>query len=129
MKLTLRGHHLLCLQGFQGYGYSDDFIKNMICINNLRKSQNTTISITNKADDICRCCPNLKNNLCQDEKQNAQIVKMDNQIISKIDTAKEYNALKLFEEIARIFCSKKSVESICNHCGWHEECLFYKNLK
>ena len=129
MKLTLRGHHLLCLQGFQGYGYSDNFIKNMICINNLRKSENTTISITNKADDICRCCPNLKNKLCQDEKQNAQIVKMDNQIISKLDTTKKYNALKLFDEIASIFSSKKSVEDICKCCSWHEECLFYKNLK
>ena len=59
MKLTLRGHHLLCLQGFQGYGYDDKFVKNMSYINNLRKSENTTVSITNKADDICRCCPNL----------------------------------------------------------------------
>ena len=79
MKIKLRGHHLLCLQGFQGYGYNDSFVKNMTYINNLRKSENTTITITNKADYICRCCPNLKNDLCGNEKQNAEIIKMDNE--------------------------------------------------
>ena len=111
MKLTLRGHHLLCLQGFQGYGYDDKFVKNMSYINNLRKSENTTVSITNKADDICRCCPNLKNNLCGNEKQNAEIIKMDNEILSKIDNSKEYDALKLFNETKHIFNSKNVASS------------------
>ena len=106
MKIKLRGHHLLCLQGFQGYGYNDSFVKNMTYINNLRKSENTTITITNKADDICRCCPNLKNDLCGNEKQNAEIIKMDNEILSKIDNSKEYDALKLFNETKHIFNSK-----------------------
>ena len=35
MKIKLRGHHLLCLQGFQGYAYDDSFVKNMTYINNL----------------------------------------------------------------------------------------------
>lgn len=129
MKLSLRGHHLLCLQGFQGYGYDENFIKNMININNLRKSKNTIISITNKADDICKCCPNLKNNLCKDMNQNKQIIKMDNEIISKIDTNEKYNAQELFNKIANSFNSKESVKYICNNCIWQRECLFYKNLE
>ena len=129
MKVKLRGHHLLCLQGFQGYGYDDNFVKNMIYINNLRKSENTIISITNTPDDICKCCPNLKNGICKDKKQNAEIIKMDEEIISKIDTTKEYGALNLFNEIRNIFNTKKSVKCICSDCSWHEECLFYKNLK
>lgn len=129
MKVKLRAHHLLCLQGFQGYGYDEDFVKNMTYINNLRKSENTCVSITNKADDICKYCPNLKNDICQDEKQNKEIIKMDNEIISKVDTTKEYDALKLFEKIASIFNTKESVKYICSYCSWHKECLFYKNLK
>ena len=27
--LSIRAHHFLCMQGFQGYGYSEDFIRNM----------------------------------------------------------------------------------------------------
>ncbi len=129
MKVKLRGHHLLCLQGFQGYGYDDNFVKNMVYINNLRKSQNTTISITNTSDDICKCCPNLKNGICKDKKQNGEIIKMDNEIISKIDSTKEYDALNLFNEIRNIFNTKKSVKYICSDCSWHKECLFYKSLE
>ena len=29
MLITLRGHHLLCIQGYQGYGYSEKFTDNM----------------------------------------------------------------------------------------------------
>lgn len=28
-SLVLRGHHTLCLLGFQGFGYSKSFVKNM----------------------------------------------------------------------------------------------------
>ena len=37
MKLVLRGHHLLCLKGFQGYGYDDDFVENMKLVNSPKK--------------------------------------------------------------------------------------------
>ena len=76
MKLILRGHHLLCLQGFQGYGYDENFVKNMAEINQSRKLDDTTISITNEADDICKACPNLKNNLCENNAQNERIISM-----------------------------------------------------
>ena len=128
MKLILRGHHLLCLQGFQGYGYDEDFVENMTKINRERKSENTTISLTNTPDDICRACPNLKNNLCQDKISNERVVSSDNEILSKLDPAKEYNSLDLFNEVEKIFNSKQSVDKICKNCIWHDECLFYQKL-
>lgn len=57
MKLILRGHHLLCLKGFQGYGYDENFTKNMIDVNSKRKMENTTITLTNSPDDVCKACP------------------------------------------------------------------------
>ena len=128
MKLILRGHHLLCLQGFQGYGYDEDFVKNMAEINKIRKLDNTTISITNEADDICRACPNLKGGLCENQKQNDSIKSMDDEVISKLDPSKEYNSLNLFKEVETIFNSKESVSKICSKCMWHKECLFYQNI-
>ena len=128
MKLTLRGHHLLCLKGFQGYGYSEDFTKNMTKINYLRKQNSTTISITNSPDDICKSCPNLKKGICENIEQNERIIEMDNQVLNKIDSAVEYNATELFEKTDLIFNSKESVSKICSKCIWHDKCLFYQKL-
>ncbi|WP_407410541.1 DUF1284 domain-containing protein [Methanobrevibacter sp.] len=128
MKLVLRGHHLLCLKGFQGYGYSEEFTHNMTEINKLRKSENTTVTLTNTPDDICKACPKLNDNMCQDRKHNSIIVGMDNEVLKKFDTSKEYNAPELFDKIDSIFNSRESVREICFECMWHEECLFYQKL-
>lgn len=128
MKLVLRGHHLLCLKGFQGYGYDEDFTKNMTEVNYKRKQPNTTISLVSSPDDICSACPNLKDNLCEDKKQNQIIIDMDNEVLKKIDATKDYDSRELFEKIDEIFSTKKSVDKICLNCMWHEKCLFYQKL-
>lgn len=128
MKLILRGHHLLCLKGFQGYGYSEEFTENMTRINALRKSADTTISIIDSDDDICRHCPNLKNSICTDKIQNRKIVEMDRKVLDKIDADNEYNSIDLFKKVDELFSTKKSVENICFNCIWHDKCLFYQKL-
>lgn len=128
MKLILRGHHLLCLKGFQGYGYDENFTKNMTEINSKRKLENTTVSLTDSADDICQKCPNLKDGFCEDPHHNELIVQMDNEVLNKLDISKEYDSLELFEKIDEIFSTKESVSEICFNCLWHEKCLFYQNL-
>ena len=129
IDMELRGHHLLCILGFQGYGYSEDFVLNMTRINELRKTDKTTIKLINSSDDICSACPNLKNDLCENEMQNETIVKMDEEVLSEFDINKEYNAIDLFNEVILKFNTLKSVENICNDCKWAEKCLFYKKLK
>ena len=128
MKLILRGHHLLCLKGFQGYGYDEAFVENMAEINSKRKLKKTTITLTDSADDICKACPNLKNNLCKDMLHNENIVHMDREVLKKLDIEKEHNSLELFEKIDNIFNSQESVSKICFNCLWHDKCLFYQNL-
>ncbi len=128
MKLILRGHHLLCLKGFQGYGYDEDFTRNMIDVNSKRKLKDTTVLLTKSPDDICKYCPNLKNDLCEDKLQNEKIISMDEEVLKKFDISKEYNSQELFEKIDNIFDTKESVSKICFNCMWHEKCLFYQNL-
>ena len=128
MKLILRGHHLLCLKGFQGYGYDESFTKNMDDVNSKRKLTNTTIELTNSPDDICKACPNLKNGLCENKVHNEKIIRMDDEVLKKLDISKEYNSTELFEKIDNIFDTEESVAKICFNCMWHEKCLFYQNL-
>lgn len=128
MKLILRGHHLLCLKGFQGYGYSKDFTENMNEINSQRKSEYTTVKLTDSPDDICKACPSLNEGFCQTESENEKIIKMDREVLKKFDTSKEYEAIELFEEIDKIYNTKESVSKICFNCIWHDKCLFYQKL-
>src|SRR4030095_12737879 len=63
--ITIRGHTLLCLQGFRGKGYSPDFVKNLIEINNsLVENENASVRVVATPDDVCLACPNLKMNGC-----------------------------------------------------------------
>ncbi|MEE1157614.1 MAG: DUF1284 domain-containing protein [Methanobrevibacter sp.] len=129
MKIKLRGHHLLCLLGFQGYGYSEDFVLNMTRINELRKSKDCIVSLTNEPDDICSSCPNLNDNVCENKKQNEIIVEMDDEVLSQFNLEKEYNSLELFNEVSLKFNTMKKVENVCKNCKWENECLFYKKLE
>lgn len=128
MKLILRGHHLLCLKGFQGYGYDDAFVENMHDVNSKRKMPETTVSLRDSADDICKACPNLKNNVCENETQNERIVNMDRAVLEKLGSEKEYNSNELFNKIDTIFNTEESISEVCFNCLWHEQCLFYQNL-
>ena len=128
MKLVLRGHHLLCLKGFQGYGYDENFTKNMTQVNLKRKQENTTVSLVASPDDICSACPNLKDGICEDKIQNERIIHMDEEVLKNFDPSREYNSIELFEKTDEIFDSEQSVAKICFNCLWHEECLFYQNL-
>ena len=118
----------MCLKGFQGYGYDEDFTQNMKRISDLRKSQNVTVEITNAPDDICRACPNLKGDVCRDNDQNINITRMDNEVIKKIDATREHDSIELFDKIDEIFNTAESVSEICSNCMWHEKCLFYQKL-
>lgn len=128
MKLVLRGHHLLCLKGFQGYGYDENFVRNMKLINSKRKQPQTTISLCQSADDICSACPNLKNGICEDEAQNERIISMDREVLKKLDGRTEYDSIELFNKIDEIFSTEESVCEICFNCKWSEKCLFYQKL-
>ena len=128
MKLLLRGHHLLCLKGFQGYGYDENFTENMTYINSKKDHPSTVISLTNHADDICSACPNLKNGICENTQKNNKIVAMDNEVLKHLDSTKEYNSPELFNKIDEIFTTEESVSEICFNCKWSEKCLFYQKL-
>lgn len=124
MKINLRGHHLLCIQGFQGYGYNKEFIVNMKKIKSLLKKDTTILTISNCSDDICRACPNLKNDICKNSEYNKNIVKMDNIVISKLKIENPMNAKDLLKLVNQRFDSEDKIEDICKNCYWFSKCLF-----
>lgn len=129
LRITLRGHHLLCLQGFEGYGYNDEFVENMKKINTLRKDENATIKVVSKDDDICKACPNLKNNLCKDICEDKKIKSMDLKVLEKLPNEKTFNSKELFEIVNKKFNSLNTVTDICLGCKWWDICTFIKKLE
>ena len=65
MEVRLRGHHLLCILGFRGKGYSPEFVENMArVVGRIRLKKDTPIRVRLKADDICRPCPFRRSERC-----------------------------------------------------------------
>jgi len=137
--IKLRGHHLLCLQGYQGYGYDEKFKKNME--NVLNKLKESKIEVVISKDDICSYCPFLKEEKCllnckgdnstEEEiaKSNETIVKMDLNVLKKIAIEKNkiYNADELFNKINNTITNIKDLNGICTGCRWIKECLWYQS--
>ena len=82
--INLRGHHLLCLQGFQGYGYNEEFTRNMTIIHEKLMNDEESIHLVNGLDDLCKYCPNLNKDICINDRENEKILKMDKIVIDKV---------------------------------------------
>lgn len=162
--IKLRGHHLLCLQGYQGYGYDCKFGKNMTKIhkklnivttndnddndnsntNNKNNINNIKIIVNDIADDLCKFCPNLKEELCagnaeisiKGEKNlekiienNNHIVKLDSIVLKKVKVKKnkEYYFKDLISIVNNVFKQLEDVKEICKDCEWINQCLWYQS--
>lgn len=124
--IRIRAHHLLCLQGFQGYGYHQEFTKRMEeIIQTLKSDPSSMIQIITEADDICAICPNLIENRCIDH---LKINKMDSTVIDSISL--EENQVLTIETALKIIDTELSLEAIktvCEGCVWMDKCLFFIN--
>ncbi|MCL2687017.1 MAG: DUF1284 domain-containing protein [Methanobrevibacter sp.] len=139
--ISLRGHHLLCLQGYQGYGYDEKFKAKIETIINQLNTNDYKVTLTDSADDLCKSCPNLKDGKCVGElqssnkssenqekinKNNSKIIKIDNIILkkAKLEKNQEYSFNKAISIVNKSFHNIKDVEKVCKDCKWIEECLW-----
>lgn len=117
----LRGHHLICLHFFNGDGYDEGFINNLGAILNCAEEGGITIS--SGADDICRCCPYLKESSCQyTENSDEEIRDMDIEALALLslsigDKAK-WDGIK--NTVPEIF--QNWYLSRCAKCDWIDAC-------
>ena len=73
--ISLRPHHLLCIQNYRGHGYSEAFQQRMKAILDvLRQSPGSglppipRIRIAEGADDLCAACPHCLDGQCDSDK-------------------------------------------------------------
>jgi hypothetical protein len=124
--LNIRAHHFLCMQGFQGYGYSDDFVAHMSkIVNYIRENLDCKINLINSCDEICRACTNKKNQQCS----NKEVDNMDDIVLSKLELKKEYiiSAEDAFNLVNKKLKTIEDVKDICGDCRWTGKCLWHLN--
>jgi len=127
--LKIRAHHLLCMQGFQGYGYSKDFVDNMArVIENIRLRPNSQIELIAECDVICSACPYNGEGVCQKEEDAGQRVRnRDLVILRRLEL--EVGAIVRAKDIFSVTNSKlkdsPDIQDICGDCDWKEKCLWF----
>ncbi len=119
MSITFRPHHFLCALGFQGKGYSKEFVNTFAEIVEALAEQDgdeIEISVVESVDDICAPCPKRNGMICQTQ--------------SKIDLLDAEHAkalaVKAGDRVSWGEAKKRMVESIsldkfekiCAPCSW-----------
>lgn len=120
-EVVIRGHTLLCLQGFRGEGYSENFIRNMAEIHDRLKSDpKTRVLVTDSPDHFCGACPHLKSG-CTLRGPNFEqhIVAQDRQVLDLLGL-KAGQAVTWEEILFRIGSRirSKMLDDICGDCQW-----------
>lgn len=124
--LKIRAHHLLCMQGFQGYGYSEDFVDNMQqVIKHINSSPEQKIEIISDCDIICSKCPYNKKEVCTKNSDSAAKLKdMDMNVLKKLELKKsEKIKSKDILSLIKTKLKKSDIENICKDCSWKDKCL------
>ena len=120
--IRIRPHHLLCIRGFKGKGYSEDFVDNMRqVITELYTNPTCSVEITDGTDDICRACPKCSaDGRCEDE----EIVRRYDRNTVSVFNLRETNAgfCDIMEQIGRRL-DQEHFDRVCADCRWREDCI------
>ncbi len=132
-SITIRAHHLLCFQGFQGYGYSADFVKNMArLVDEIHAApQNMLLKLVVGQDDFCTACPHHGGSRCnKDADADSRMRAMDTAALAalKLTPNMTDTAEKLIALSNQILKTQHDVALVCGRCEWREKCRWYGAL-
>lgn len=118
--VQLRPHHLLCIQLFEGKGYSPEFTDNMYEVIN-RLTDSSDIMLNSSCDTLCSKCPNSKGNVCETEEK---IRIYDTNVLNTCSLEQGYvYSWDYASEIAKKQILEKGIiQDICIDCGWKNIC-------
>ncbi|MDI9396139.1 MAG: DUF1284 domain-containing protein [Euryarchaeota archaeon] len=126
--LKIRAHHLCCIQGFQGYGYSPVFVASMrAVISDLEALPSRPLKIVTECDAICVSCPGKR--VCSNPESvfSRKMRQMDLVVLDKLSL--EDGAIVKADEAFMLVNSKinraSDIEDVCGTCKWKRKCLWY----
>ncbi|MBP1946335.1 DUF1284 domain-containing protein [Methanobacterium petrolearium] len=124
--IRIRAHHLLCMQGFQGFGYNKKFTENMAqIIEKTIKNSSSFIQVMIGTDSICQMCPHNSQGICnRDSSNNIKI--MDSAVIEKlkIEQGSVHSSASLLSKTMKL--NSQTVKKLCGNCSWRNKCLYFQ---
>nr|WP_246017779.1 DUF1284 domain-containing protein [Mesobacillus subterraneus] len=122
MEKVMRGHHLLCVHGFRGMGYSPEFVRKMESIvEGIRDpDQDFYIKVVAAFDDACMACPHRGREICEaSEGSNEHVLSMDGKVIHHLGLVPGESYLK--SDLLKMTAEKvkpDDLEYLCKNCSW-----------
>ena len=121
--LEIRAHHLLCLLGFRGLGYSPTFVEKMGKVaKELHLNSTFPITILTERDTICASCPHNKDNKCRKKPCSELKVKTrDLEVLQRLNlkTGAQISASTIWAKIKERL-TLEDIVLICQGCEWLE---------
>lgn len=116
------------MQGFQGYGYSKDFVKHMeMLIRFFNSNPDSKVQVVTEIDEICSHCPYKTKNYCNQEYDSLFLMENLDKLVIESAHLKE-NQIYTIEQVLKLVntnLNHKSIGEICDICSWNDKCLFY----
>ena len=112
--IRFRPHHVLCTIGFEGKGYSPDFVNNYAQIK-LALTPNTPVQIINGLDAVCGPCPNHNGHVCNKENFIQVLDTRHQKALGLTTTTYTWGALV---DKVRTHILPSDLTSLCKGCSW-----------
>ncbi|WP_436374713.1 DUF1284 domain-containing protein [Cytobacillus sp. BC1816] len=112
----LRGHHLFCLLGYRGMGYSQEYVENMTRLHQaLRDNPRTWIQLVKGPDQLCEKYPNSGEYHCEHH----DIYERDSIILEKIGLKiGQILYWKDIEANIQKYALPSDIHTVCETCSW-----------
>jgi len=117
-RLRLRGHHLLCVFGFRGLGYSPGFVRNMrAVVDAFFGRRGARVEIAAGCDDICAACPHARDGVCARGGESVDV--RDGAVLARLRLA--VGDGRPAAGLARVVAARVAPEALgelCAGCEW-----------
>ena len=121
--LAIRGHHLLCLLGFRGHGYSPVFVETMRQVREVFRSEpDASVVLVTGCDVICASCPHKIDDECRKSPDAASRIKTkDAAILRKLGYRANSRTTpqKAWKKVKDTFVPE-DIAALCERCQWLE---------
>ena len=120
--IRLRGHHLICLQFFQGEGYSPKFVENLNRVIQ-KASSGTQIAVVEGTDDVCVACPHIDDSRCAHKPDSENTIKLLDEMALGLLGVEPCQSVK-WDQMKELTMAipDSGLAVFCRDCDWEKLC-------